>query len=123
VQKIILLAPAFGFLDHWLPRLGEAQIKEWQKSGYLSVYHYGERRELPLHYSFLEDLRQYQKLELQRVIPTLILHGKYDEVIPIEASLKYSRNKYWVKLIELDSDHSLIDVLPETWQAIELFLN
>ena len=39
VKCLILLAPAFGFLSHWLPKLGKVQFKQWQDSGYLSVYH------------------------------------------------------------------------------------
>ena len=50
VQRLILLAPAFGFLSHWLPQLGQQQVKQLQDLGYLSVYHYGEQRTLPLHY-------------------------------------------------------------------------
>ena len=42
IQRLVLLAPAFGFLAHWLPKLGEAQLRQWQETGYLSVEHYGE---------------------------------------------------------------------------------
>ncbi|NRB07082.1 MAG: alpha/beta hydrolase, partial [Richelia sp.] len=31
VERLILLAPAFGFLSHWLPRLGANTIKNWQE--------------------------------------------------------------------------------------------
>ena len=118
VQRLILLAPAFGFLNHWLPKLGEEQLKQWQESGYLSVYHYGEKRELPLHYQFITDFKQYDESQLKRVLPTLILHGKNDDVIPIEASRNYIRQHSWAKLIELESDHTLANVMSEIWQAI-----
>ena len=118
VQRLILLAPAFGFLSHWLPKLGEAQVQQWQESGYLSVYHYGEKRELPLHYQFIADAKQYNESQLKRVLPTLILHGQNDEVIPIEASRNYILQHPWAKLIELESDHALADVMPEIWPEI-----
>jgi pimeloyl-ACP methyl ester carboxylesterase len=121
VQRLILLAPAFGFLEHWLPKLGQAQIKQWQ-SGYLPVYHYGYQRQIPLHYDFVTDLNQYQDKQLKRSLPTLIFHGKKDEVIPINASREYASQRPWVKLIELDSDHSLIDVLENITQAIANFI-
>ncbi|MBE9166984.1 alpha/beta hydrolase [Pleurocapsales cyanobacterium LEGE 06147] len=121
VQRLILLAPAFGFLKHWLPRLGRAQVKQWQ-SGYLSVYHYAYQRQVPLHYNFVTDLSQYRDEQLRRSLPTLILHGKNDEVIPIDASRNYARLRPWVELIELDSEHALIDVLDIIGQAIEGFL-
>ncbi len=118
VKNLILLAPAFGFPYNWLSRLGEETIKKWQESGYLSVYHYGEKREIPLKYQFLTDIKQYDEFELTRDLPTLILHGKNDDVIPIEASRNYIRQRSHVKLIELESDHTLADVMPEIWQAI-----
>lgn len=121
VQRLILLAPAFGFLSHWLPKLGDEQIQLWQTQQYLSVYHYGEKRSLPLSYNFVTDAAQYQEAQLQRPIPTLILHGKQDEVIPITASREFARSRPWVELIELDSDHALGNVMTEIWQAIYRF--
>lgn len=120
-ERLILLAPAFQFLSHWLPKLGEETLQRWQTEGYLSVYHYGEKRSLPLSYQFVRDSSQYREEQLQRPIPTLILHGIYDETIPIQASRNFAASRPWVKLIELDSDHSLANVLPEIWQEIQAF--
>ncbi len=121
VQRLVLLAPAFQFLSHWLPQLGEKQLKQWQALQYLMVYHYGEKRSLPLSYEFVLDIAQYQDLELLRSIPTLILHGCHDEVIPIQASRDFAAQRPWIQLVELDSDHGLGNVLPEIWQAIQVF--
>lgn len=121
VQNLVLLAPAFGFLYHWLPQLGEEKLHLWQQSQYLMVYHYGEKRSLSLSYEFARDAAQYQDEQLVRPIPTLILHGRDDEVIPIQASRDFAAVRPWVQLIELDSDHSLVNVLPEIWQAIQVF--
>ncbi|MDZ8055999.1 MAG: YqiA/YcfP family alpha/beta fold hydrolase [Aulosira sp. ZfuCHP01] len=121
VQRLVLLAPAFGFLSHWLPKLGDEQLQRWQKEKYLQVYHYGEGRELPLSYDFVTDATQYQEDLLQRPIPTVILHGTKDEVIPIAASRDFAQSRPWVNLVELDSDHSLGNVMEEIWQAIHLF--
>lgn len=118
VQNLILLAPAFGFPLNWLSKLEKNQINRWQESGYLSVYHYGKKKELPLHYQFITDAQQYDESQLKKALSTLILHGKNDEVIPIEASLNYAHNRPWVKPIKLDSDHSLTDVMLEIWQLI-----
>lgn len=121
VERVILLAPAFGFLQHWLPQLKNQQKQEWQTSGYLSVYHYGEKRSLPLHYQFVEDARHYQTGQLLRSVPTLILHGCNDQVIPMQASCDYASMRPWVQLIELESDHGLANVMPVIWQAIREF--
>jgi len=121
VQRLVLLAPAFNFLSHWLPKLGDVQMQKWQESGYLRVYHYGEKRLLPLHYPFILDAKQYQEQQLQRPIPTLILHGRNDEVIPIQSSRDYASQRQWVQLLELDSNHTLSNAMPEIWQAIRAF--
>lgn len=121
VQRLILLAPAFGFLDHWLARLGTEQVQQWQAQQYLSVYHYGEGRSLPLSYNFVIDAAQYQDQAIQRKIPTLIFHGQQDEVIPIFASQNFAAQRPWVKLIELDSDHALDNVMPKIWESIQSF--
>lgn len=123
VQRLVLLAPAFGFLDHWLPKLGTAQVSQWQADGYLPVYHHAQRRSLPLHYGFVTDAQQYQDAALQRPIPTLILHGRHDEVIPIQASRDYAAQRPWVELVELDSDHALGDVQDIIWHETQRFLN
>ncbi|MEH2370841.1 YqiA/YcfP family alpha/beta fold hydrolase [Nostoc sp.] len=121
VQRLVLLAPAFGFLSHWLPKLGDEEVQRWQQEKYIMVYHYGEQRSLSLSYDFVTDAAQYQEKLLQRPIPTLILHGKKDEVIPSKASQDFARSRPWVELVELDSDHALGNVMKEIWQAIRLF--
>jgi hypothetical protein len=119
VQRLVLLAPAFNFLTYWLPKLGETQIRQWQKSGYLPIYHYGEERMLPLHYQFVVDAHKYDRSQLKRAVSTLIIHGLHDDVIPIEASRSYIRP--WTQLIELESDHALTEVKEKIWQLIKTF--
>lgn len=120
VQRLVLLAPAFDFLSHWLPKLGEQQ-ERWQQTQYRMVYHHGSLCELPLHYDFVTDAARYQEEKLRRPIPTLILHGINDDVIPIQASKDFARSRPWVKLIELDSDHALLNVVSEINIAISQF--
>lgn len=111
VVQLFLLAPAFEFAIHWLPRLGD-QYRRWQETGVLEVYHYTKERLLPLSYGFAKDLLEYDDRQLQRPVPTLIFHGLQDEVIPIEASRRYCEGRPWVSRVELDSDHALKDVQP-----------
>lgn len=119
IQRLILLAPAFGFLAYWLETLGETEVKQWETTGEKLVYHYGEKQSLPLSYQFILDGQKYNEQTLKRPIPTLIFHGKYDEIVPIEYSRDYAKTRPWVNLIELDSDHGLTDVLSEIWRHIQ----
>ncbi|AFY82953.1 YqiA/YcfP family alpha/beta fold hydrolase [Oscillatoria acuminata] len=121
VDRLVLLAPAFEFLSHWMASLGPQRLELWQKEGYLPIYHYGEKREIPLSYQFITDAQGYVENQLQRQLPILILHGVKDEVIPVEASRRFVVSRPWVKRVELDSDHGLGNVMPEIWEAIQGF--
>jgi hypothetical protein len=76
---------------------------------------------LPLHYGFVEDASQYSAQAWQRRVPTLILHGRHDEVIPLSASLDFASTRPWVRLVELEGDHSLSNRLDDIWQVIQEF--
>lgn len=121
VKQIVLLAPAFDFLSHWLPLLGQQQLEKWQSEEYLPVYHYGEQRYLPLNYQFVADMAEYPEEKLMRAVPALIVHGKHDTIIPVQASRNLAADRPWVQLIELEDDHSLGNVLGEIWEAIQKF--
>jgi uncharacterized protein len=121
VKQLVLLAPAFEFLPHWQQQIGSAQLAQWQQNGFIEVYHHVEAQSVPLGYGFWTDVSQYNEAELDRPIPTLILHGVADEVIPVEASQRYALGRPWRQLVEMQSDHGLTDMLPEIWAATEDF--
>ena len=120
VKQLILLAPAFKFFPLLLQNLSQTTLNNWERTGQLSVYHYGAKKELPLSYQFLLDGQNYDETLLKRPLPTLIFHGKNDEVIPIESSYDYAQNRVWVKLVEFESDHGLTDMIPDIWRQIKL---
>ncbi len=122
VERLVLLAPAFDFLDYWLPKLGADRLKCWQDIGYLSIYHHAVQNLLPLHYDFLIDARKYHFFKSDRLLPTVIIHGIHDRVIPIASSRDFATKHPWVKLIELDSDHALTDRIEQIWQKAYRFL-
>ncbi|MEM6837814.1 MAG: YqiA/YcfP family alpha/beta fold hydrolase [Cyanobacteria bacterium P01_C01_bin.120] len=122
IWQLVLLAPAFQFLEQWLPRLGPKTIAQWSETGWLSVYHYGEGEQQPLAYDFMLDAQQYDECQLKTIVPTLILHGQRDDVISVQASRDYAKVRPWTTLIELDSDHSLCNVQPQIWTAVQAFL-
>jgi uncharacterized protein len=127
IERLILLAPALGFPQPWLSRLDPASLETWQTEGSWPVYHYIEKREIPLAYNFVLDAQQYLQTEFQRSLPTLIFHGINDEVVPIELSRQYAKDRShsisggesMVTLHELDSDHGLGNVLPQIWQEMQ----
>lgn len=121
VKKLVLMAPAFGFPTLWLERLGAETLKYWQESGDLSVYHHAEQQQMLLGYQFVTDAQQYLTSNLERNLPTLVLHGQHDAVVPIDLSRNFVQHHAGTKLIELDSDHGLGNVLDPIWQEISQF--
>ncbi|MGK7910006.1 MAG: YqiA/YcfP family alpha/beta fold hydrolase [Synechococcus sp.] len=120
VERVVLLAPAFEFAKRWQKALGEATIADWKEQGVRQFYHYGQRQELPLRYEFVEDALSFREENLQRQVPTAIVHGRQDAVVPIEVSRGYAGDRDWVTLHELDSDHALGDVESKAaiWEVI-----
>jgi uncharacterized protein len=121
VDKLVLLAPAFDFLHHWLPKIGDRQLDSWQNTGYLPIYHHAIKSLSPLHYDFLTDARKYPLSQIDRVLPTLIIHGVNDDVIPISASRSFATRHPWAELLEWESDHQLTDRIDRLWQEIRRF--
>ena len=118
VNRLILLAPAFEFTTHWLPKLGAEKLKLWTDNSYLPIYHHARKKPLPLHYNFVIDARRYSVFTSDRLVPTLIIHGIHDDVIPISASRDFAAKHPWVSLVEIDSNHALIDAIDRIWQEI-----
>jgi uncharacterized protein len=118
VEQLVLLAPAFGFHDLWVERLGPDQIRNWRESGRLSVFHYGEGREVDLSYQFLADAEKYPLYPDCRV-PALIFHGTHDDLVPLANSAQFVQQHPEVRLVELNSGHELTDVLEEIWTGLE----
>jgi pimeloyl-ACP methyl ester carboxylesterase len=54
--------------------------------------------------------------------PALIFHGVNDVVVPIAVSREYAALNANVTLTEFDSDHELLNVLPEITAAAIPFL-
>ncbi len=121
VEKLVLMAPAFGFPKLWLERLSPEALQNWQESGSMPVYHHAEQQQVLLSYQFVTNAQQYLSSNLERNLPTLVLHGHNDAVVPIELSRNFAQHHAWAHLIELDSDHGLGNVLDPIWQEIAQF--
>jgi uncharacterized protein len=118
IDRLILLAPAFDFLSHWLPKIGAEQLNLWERDRYLPIYHYGQQKLLPLHYDFIIDAHRYHLCQSDRILPTLIVHGTSDDVIPIASSRDFAIDRPLVKLLEVDSDHNLTKFNEYIWREI-----
>jgi pimeloyl-ACP methyl ester carboxylesterase len=118
VCKLVLLAPAFAFARLW----SEApEAKTWRETGFLDVYHYGERRNRRLGYTLLADALHYDDFPDFRQ-PALLFHGLHDAVVAPRLSATFAASHPNARLRLLDSDHELLNVLELIWQEAGRFL-
>ncbi len=121
VESLILLAPAFRFSECLARSIGRTEMEKWQQEGVRNFYHYGFDRELPLHYEFFRDSQAHDERKLTREIPILIIHGAQDEVVLPDNSREFANDRAGVKLLIVDSDHSLTNVMDLIWQETQAF--
>lgn len=110
VQKLVLLAPAFGLLARWPETLGSEVMESWRQTGSRHVFHYAENREVPLSFDLMRDAALYPA-EPSFTQPALVVHGRADDVVPVAASIEFARRHPNVRLEVLDSDHQLTDAV------------
>lgn len=121
VEKIVLLAPAFGFARRWPLRLGPEVVAKWRAEGSMEVFHYaaGEPRRVGI--ELLDDGVRYPDFPAVTQ-PTLIFHGRNDDVVPYTFSQEFQSLRPQAELHLFDSGHELTDVLDPMWALTADFL-
>ncbi|MEA5476699.1 YqiA/YcfP family alpha/beta fold hydrolase [Pseudanabaena galeata UHCC 0370] len=122
VQKLILLAPAFGFSHRIAKALGAENVTKWQQDGIREFYHYGLKRNVNLQFQFFVDAQKYSEENLTRSLPMLIFHGIDDNVVPASLSKEFAKRRSQVTLKLLNDDHALGKDLDSIWQDTKQFL-
>jgi pimeloyl-ACP methyl ester carboxylesterase len=122
VERLVLMAPAFAFARRWPESLGADRVAEWERTGAMEVYHYGDDRQRPLHFGLLEDARRYADFP-DFPQPALIFHGEHDDVVPAQYSIDFAATHPNVRLEVLDSGHELHNVLDYMAPRVLEFLN
>ena len=107
VQALFLMAPGFNFLNRWRKKLDISKTMD----ELIRVFHYRYNKEMYLNTYLFRDAETWERLPLDRKIPTFIVHGLHDETIDIEESRNFVREKSFCSLKELDSDHGLLSCI------------
>jgi pimeloyl-ACP methyl ester carboxylesterase len=110
VDRLVLLAPAFGFAQRWQEWLGAEKAAAWRQTGRMEVFHYGEGRPSQVGYQLLEDALQYEGFPDFRQ-PALIFHGSHDDTVPAAWSQEFAADHPHVRLEVLDAGHDLVNVI------------
>lgn len=122
VKQMVLLAPAFQFAARYLARMDKTMLQKWREEGYLKVYHHAYREHRRLHYHILEDAQQYDRLELRRQLPALLIHGVKDEAVDYRLSVEYLQTHPPARLLLLNADHQMIGEVETIWEYTRHFL-
>ena len=122
VERLVLLAPAFCFTSRWPSSLGEDRVAEWRRTGRMTLFHYGEKREREIGYQLLEDGERYPDYP-DFAQPALIVHGEHDDVVPADYSRQFAATHMNAVLHVVESGHELTDQLDFMWHEIRRFLS
>jgi len=108
IEKIVLLAPGFEMVSRWPKLVGAQGMAAWRAHGALP-FPDADKVPTPVHWGFLEDALTLPTSPAPAV-PTLVIHGTGDDVVPIETSRAWVAahpRPDLVRLIEVDDDHQL----------------
>lgn len=110
VDRLMLLCPAFEFVERWPKILGADNFARWREQGHLSLPD-GTGTPVDVHFGLVEDAMTHPPRP-DVPCPTTIVHGTSDTVVPIDISRSYVEGRAHVKLIEVEDDHLLSRSLP-----------
>jgi pimeloyl-ACP methyl ester carboxylesterase len=120
-RKLVLLAPAFQFVQRWPEEIGPRRAADWERTGRFEVFHYAEGRSRNIGWNLIADGRKYDA-EPSFSQPALIFHGTNDVVVPSGYSVAFAARHPNVTLRLMASDHQLTDVTQLIWEEMAPFL-
>jgi pimeloyl-ACP methyl ester carboxylesterase len=109
VERLILMAPAFDLAARLEGRHGAAALVAWRASGATEVDHYGTERPERIGYGLLADARRHAPMPDPGAIPSDVLHGLHDDVVPIALSERFvAARPDTRRLVHADDGHELV---------------
>lgn len=111
--RLLLIAPAFGLAENW-EGMGETGRNAWKTTG--ERRYTGFELDIVLPWEFMESAER-----MSWPIPahsTAIMHGRFDEVVPISYSRKVEESCENVTLYETDDGHRMKDSLSAIQEVV-----
>ncbi len=123
VRAVVLLAPAIGLAHAWKARLPNA-VEGWRRTGWLPVADHALGGISRVDIGFLDDIDAVDAMgDPQVSAPVLLIHGRQDEVLPIDGSRRWASGRANVRMIEVDDGHQLTDSIPTILTDIDAFVD
>ena len=111
IKATYLMAPGFNFLERWMGSLKLDCDDETCWEPKIQIFHYRYDETKYIRTDIFKDAKIWRSLGIKREVPSRIVHGTHDEVVPIDESKKFVSRRPWCSLKELDSDHGLLSHL------------
>jgi uncharacterized protein len=123
IDRLVLLAPA---LDVGRNRFGltNAEVEAWQRTGWREFFHHADNAPRRVHIELLNDAARYDSERAQPRVPTLIFQGRRDELVPVDAVVRFAGSRPdEVTLRLFDDGHQLLESLDPMWGETARFLD
>lgn len=87
---LLLKCPVSDYFGKLMAKLCHTEIREWKEKGWTSYVSSDGRKQNKLNYTFFADPNNNKGYDAAKkiTIPTLIVHGNADTVVPLEQSRK-----------------------------------
>lgn len=121
VLGLVLLAPAIGLASRWRARLPIA-VAQWQARGWMRVEDHAYGGLVDVDYGFLTDIEATDAVMPQVQVPTFIVHGTDDDVVPISASEEWAEGRANARLTRVRDGHQLAGSGAQIVAAVEAVL-
>jgi alpha-beta hydrolase superfamily lysophospholipase len=121
VSAVFAMAPAFRLVDRWKATVGGAAWEKWRADGFREVDDHLTKAKGRVHFGFVEELERLDAGDPDVRVPVCIVHGTKDDVVDIERSRDFAREKRHVRLVEVDDGHELVASIPRILAEAEAF--
>lgn len=112
VCAVLAMAPAFRLAERWRARIGQDAWDAWRSAGWLEVDDHATKQKARVDFGFVEELEALDAGFPDVRVPTCIVHGTNDDVVPIDRSREWASGKRHVRLVEVDDGHELGASIP-----------
>jgi pimeloyl-ACP methyl ester carboxylesterase len=125
VCALVLMAPAFRFVERWRARMGEVAWQRWEATNAIEIDDYASARKTQVDFELTRDVAAIEARgdgwpDVR--VPTLIVHGRNDATVDVGLSRQFAAGKRHVHLHEVDDGHELTASLDTITRLADDFL-
>lgn len=120
---LVLLAPAFDFAERFQQRVAETESARFKETGLIDIDHHGSGKPETLDArGLLADASGYPAYP-DVSCPTLVVHGRHDDQVPVSGSEHFANGHTDVHLLVLEDNHRLSGSMDTIGLSIDTFLS